>query len=547
MTERKVFNRREFLQFVGAGVVFTAADLILKACNFSPGDSKTSTPLAKETLTREPSKDPTKAPTATETATKAPTEVPTPQVKFEGGAYTPEQLELIEGEAIQKKVKDVQDWVDWWAKAAEPVISIDTLAKKETNLAVIFDTLEPNNADKAIVVMQSEETWPNNNITPPWKRNSLEFMGAVPETADRTPGHANVEGMGPLFMARSGTELSDGTQVDWVWMNVGGKPARVGVVNGKVLERINTSGEWERVLPDGFPQELIPFVGQLSKEKIPVSWNPGENEDQFLMETNDPTGKTVVVAKVDKKAKSFEITTEKNEPYTFDYSRILVQDGQVVVNDVDKKKLLYLGDGAWKSDKLLYLAAGENLRLYTPFSLYPDWPMAEDGKGLPTVLLGEQEPQDGFSTYQAKAVVLRIASFDVASNLGLLEVGFYDIHGFLHTYNVTFGGFRGNENQMYVAGCVPIENGQSCEIYTAKEAYDKLKAHYESGSAVPLIGLNIALEPLAYNKGGVADYVAANKETNEKIITAVRKGDGFPDVNSDFSLYSGFLRFKGNY
>src|SRR3989304_10326608 len=189
--------------------------------------------------------------------TVLPSEVPILNVKAEGGGYSAEQLKQIqENEVLRKKVRVVtEDWIRWGATADSPAVSVDALNTGRVNVAVKFDVREPENGNKAIAVLESQD-YPGQHIKQPWDFAKGDFMVSVPDfdaqgnAIDKSPGHANVTGMGLFLMSESGVELSDGRRVDWIWQNLGGRPARVDAKTGQLLERINAVGQWEKTESD---------------------------------------------------------------------------------------------------------------------------------------------------------------------------------------------------------------------------------------------------------------------------------------------------------
>ena len=155
----------------------------------------------------------------------------------EGGAYTPEQIELIQEGMFSEQEERLDNWVtNYWGKAENrPFLP----GSDELQYLYFFNKANPENA---IVVLQAlGEDYQGALFTVPFRDG--EFLQTPPEVPE---GIFDIpEGLGPL--AISGGE-------DHTLANVEGELVRVNQ-EGQIAQRINTEGQWEDVQSDIVTQE----------------------------------------------------------------------------------------------------------------------------------------------------------------------------------------------------------------------------------------------------------------------------------------------------
>ena len=187
---------------------------------------------------------------------------PTPAIEKKDGTDSPKPEKLIlEDKDVKEKIRVLcEEWMSWWLSADEPQIIVETTGEGVViNMTVMPDVYEPKRGDRALVVMENRD-YPH-YVAQPWDTTTGNFMIRVPDfdtegnEIDKSPGHKNVAGLGPFIMRVSGDRLSDGSEANWVWQNAGGRPARMCIDTGKILERFGKDGKWKKVREDDFLPE----------------------------------------------------------------------------------------------------------------------------------------------------------------------------------------------------------------------------------------------------------------------------------------------------
>ena len=187
---------------------------------------------------------------------------PTPAIEKKDGTDSPKPEKLIlEDKDVKEKIRVLfEEWICWWLLADKPPITLEVTEEGIIDMTVMPDVYEPKRGEKALVVMENNH-YPGQYITQPWDTTKGDFMTRVPgfdaqgNVIDKSPGHINVAGLEPLMMEMSGSRLSDGREINWVWQNVGGRPARMRADTGELLERIGKDGKWKKVREDDFLPE----------------------------------------------------------------------------------------------------------------------------------------------------------------------------------------------------------------------------------------------------------------------------------------------------
>lgn len=302
----------------------------------------------------------------------------------------------------------------------------------------------------------------------------------------------------------------------------------------------------EEILPEDCPLALQKLNYDLQDLDILLSWQQSEIENVLTLKAINESCEEEIIAYADIENGKFNITTERNEPYKFDFNKMAVVDEKLCILNSDGEKILSLDDnGEWVADTILYLAAGENPRLKTPNPLYPDWPMAVDCRGLPTGienLAGGISGQNGFDSYDTTGIFIELDSqFDAESNIGSGKVGFYDIYGYLHIYDFKFGGKFSTGSLYFPVFGQFIEEHSSYRlvIMSAEEVFTNATECF-SDESHKLVGLEI-VESDPMNRQFEGLDINTNTEIYQQFINALRTGDNFPEVDPDFFLYAIFV------
>lgn len=224
---------------------------------------------------------------------------------------------------------------------------------------------------------------------------------------------------------------------------------------------------------------------------------------------------------------SISLITAKNEPYSASLFDISVAEGKIeVAVDEETDDVLRFEEGEWLSDRLLFLALGPE------YSIYRTNRMEINPEELWTGSPGEIFTRYGLGRVAIAAVILEILGPDpnFPDTAIRVQVGFYDIGGELHPYEMMLGTNPIEPiTWTYPSICIADANGNHCRRYPIDEAEDILRDFLNRAGL-----LNILIHGLIEDYRGepyveLSKLINRYKDTHIRLIDALVKGDDFPE------------------
>lgn len=311
---------------------------------------------------------------------------------------------------------------------------------------------------------------------------------------------------------------------------------------GKILAWFNADRNERVITGEIIPRELRSLVSDFREQGFDIFPGVGEEGNVGLF-IQDGENKRKL-GDIDIEDGTISLVTEKNEPIDISSDRLEIIDGKIViVMNEGEDKVLEFVDGRWVSDKLLYLAAGKGYYTYDGeyVQRWKDYPRDIEGSALPTGIDGEPTREGEYNTQNLTAVLIGVIGEDPNYPKTAIRafIGFYDIQGVLHTYEMMVG----NDEEEVVGFCSASSERVVCWLPNIREAEEMIVDWLKTSKSYQFHFAATIYDNSDIQTGLTSD-INRFADVHRELIEAIKTGDNFPEPSEGYFIRSHMITFS---